>query len=120
MLGIRKFNGVAIDLYQGDISTFSCDSEFVGKDGNTIKSTCESALHEVLASNGRHLAVTPFLTARSSIDKESIGAMETVKSFLQNLKDRGGLRRVTFVLGSGEHYRSFQDALFSTFPEKDS
>lgn len=25
MLGIRKMNGVAIDLYQGDISTFYCD-----------------------------------------------------------------------------------------------
>lgn len=110
---------MAIDLFQGDISTFSCDLEFVGKDGGTTKATCESALAGILANSGRHLAVAPFLTARSSPDKEAKAAMETVKDFLENEKDKRGLRRVTFVLSSGEFYRSFQDALFSTFPEED-
>ena len=111
---------MAIDLFQGDISTFSCDLEFSGKDGIAMTSTCESALQEILASNGRHLAVAPFLIARSSLDKESLAAMETVKCFLHDLKDKRGLRRVTFVLGNGDCYRSFQNALFSTFPEEDS
>ena len=110
---------MAIDLFQGDVPTFSCDLEFVGLEGSPIEKTCESALAGILATNGRHLAVAPFLTARSSLDNEAKAALETVKSFLQNQKDKRGLRRVTFVLSSGESYRSFQDALFSTFPDDD-
>ena len=119
MLGIRKFNGVAIDLFQGDITTFSCDLEFVGKDGSTTKATCESALAGIIESSGRHLAIALFLPARSSPDKEAKAAMETVKGFLEKEKDKRSFRRITFVLESGEFYRSFQDALFSTFPEED-
>jgi hypothetical protein len=110
---------VAIDLFQGDISTFSCDLDFVGKEGSTTKATCESALAGIIASSGRHLAVAPLLTARSSPDKEAKTAMETVKGFLENANDKRNLRRITFVLESGDFYRSFQDALFSTFPEED-
>jgi hypothetical protein len=110
---------VAIDLFQGDITTFSCDLEFVGKDGSTTEATCESALASIVASNGRHLAVAPFLTARSSPNHEAKAAMETVKDFLRHETDKRGLRRITFVLSSGEFYRSFQDKLFSTFPEED-
>lgn len=119
MLGIRKINGVAIDLFQGDITTFFCDLDFVGKEGSTTKATCENALAGILASSGRHLAVAPFLTARSSLEKEAKTAMETVKGFLEVENDKRGLRRITFVLSSGEFYRAFQDALFFTFPEED-
>jgi len=110
---------VAIDLFQGDISTFSCDVEFVGKENASAKVTCISALAEILAQNGRHLAVAPFLTARTSLDTEAKDAMEAVRGFLSDLIDKRGLRRITFVLSSGEFYRSFQNALFSTFPEED-
>ncbi len=119
MLGIRKLNGVAIDLFQGDISTFSCDLEFVGKEASTVKATCESALAGIVASAARHVAIAPFLTARSAPEKEAKAAMETVKGFLESDEDKRGLRRITFVLGSGEFYRAFQDALFSTFLEED-
>jgi hypothetical protein len=120
LLGIRKFNGVAIDLFQGDISTFSCDHEFVAHEGGSIAGVCETALKEIVASNGRHLAVSVILTEQSGLDAAAIAAMNAVKRFLGNLNDRRGLRRLTFVLTSGDGYRAFQNALFTTFLEDDA
>jgi len=108
---------VAIDLFQGDISTFSCDRTVVGKDFESVRETSMSALQEILGSHSRHLTIAPKLTKGIDTAKEAAAAMESIKDFLKDQNENGALRRITFLLNSGEEYRFFQDALFSTFEE---
>lgn len=51
MLGIRKINGVAIDLYQGDISTFYCDAMVVAAGGQSSGDSPEIAAGKLPAAH---------------------------------------------------------------------
>ena len=104
MLGIRRFKGVAIDLFQGDLTLFSCDAvldaarlgpELAGAD----------------SSSKRHVAVA------NALDPEA--AFRGVKSYFEGERAAPrGVQRLSFVLSSLDQYYEFQDVLFRTFPDE--
>ena len=65
-----------------------------------------------------HLAIPAISTGvyRYPLDKAAKTSLQAVQDFLKNHPE-GCLRRVTFVLFDGPAYQTFQDTLFSLFPE---
>ena len=103
MLGIRRYQGVAIDLWQGESSRFDRDI--------TVEATLSSLSHAD-GLGKRHAVI--------EADEESPSeALATVKAFLSEPRAAGGIRRITLVLPDGERYTAFQKVLFSLFPEED-
>lgn len=114
MLGIRKFMGTAIDLWQGDIACFVCDAVTVIPK-NADDAACGAVLSEGMASaeeSGlRHVAVviaTPVM-ARAT--------MALTRRFLEQRGLAGSVRRITFVLADSAGYEAFQGEMFREFPE---
>ncbi len=104
MLGIRRFHGVAIDLFQGELRLFACDAALdVGH--------LTAGLAEADAKGKRHIAVT------AAGDPDA--AFRLVQAHLEGRRAGGrGVQRISFVLHSLEQYYAFQDALFRTFPDE--
>lgn len=183
MLGIRKYKGVAIDLFQGDITTFSCNvmvnaanSALAGGSGvdgaihrvggPSILAEChkiggcptggavvtgagdlpashvvhavgpvwqggtagealllaaayKASLAHVVKLGLRHVAVPALSTGAYGYPLQPAAkiAIDAAADFLDEVPETGALRRITFVLFSGEIYRLFQEALFERFPE---
>ena len=102
MLGIRKFNGVAIDLFQGDITTFFCDGQVDAK-------SFEESFKE---ASGRHIAVLAGGDLSSAMS-----LFATTKHMLLQKTGPKNLGRLTFIMTTLDEYRLFQKALFESFPE---
>lgn len=104
MLGIRRFKGVAIDLFQGDLRLFACDAVI---DAHHLKDQLAGAD----AQGKRHVAIT----AASDADAD----LRSVQVYLEGERPKArGLQRISFVLHSVDQYYEFQDALFRTFPDE--
>jgi hypothetical protein len=115
MLGIRRYAGVAIDLWQGESRLFARDF--------TAKAALPS-LHDGDRQNLRHAAI-------DIVDESAPEAMATVKAFLDGRDHHdgqqpagfarfGGIKRISFVLPDAARYRAFQEELFRLFPEEDT
>ena len=121
MLGIRRYAGVAIDLWQGESRLFARDF--------TAKAALPS-LRDGDRQNLRHAAI-------DIVDESAPEAMATVKAFLDGRAHQGGqqsagfsgfssfasfdgIKRISFVLPDAARYRAFQEELFRLFPEVDS
>ena len=103
MLGIRRFRGVAIDLFQGELPLFASDVVL-----DALRIPGELAAAD--AGGKRHAAV-----ANAG---DPTAALHDLKVYLQgNRPTPHSIERVTFVLSSVERYYEFQEVLFRTFPE---
>ena len=112
MLGIRRYAGVAIDLWQGESRLFARDF--------TAKAALPS-LGDGDRQNLRHVAI-------DIVDESAPEAMATVKAFLDGRGHQDGqrpsgfvgIKRISFVLPDTARYRAFQEELFRLFPEEDA
>ena len=103
MLGIRRFRGVAIDLFQGELPLFACDVVL-----DALRLAGELATAD--AGGKRHAAV-----ANAG---DPTAAFHDLKVYLQSERPAPhSVERLTFVLGSIERYYEFQEVLFRTFPD---
>ena len=128
MLGIRRYHGCAIDVFQGDLATFVCDglihavsqtiphSETAQKyySLTTDEHSLKDALLAPLQSDVRHLAFGPLLT---DAKKAAEVMLTTFKTFLEGRKAGQKPQRLTCVVSDADSYQIFQKALFSTFLE---
>jgi hypothetical protein len=111
MLGIRFFNGVAIDLFQGDVREFECDAVV------NFEKNCLRVARDIGAS---HIVFPPPLESSPNI---ALTAMQTLKDALTTAIPSDAkvinrpLRRITFVLSDSNQYQQYRDALFATFEE---
>ena len=115
MLGIRRYAGVAIDLWQGESRLFARD--FTAK--AALPSLCDGD-----RQNLRHAAI-------DIADESAPETMAAVKAFLDGRDHQDGqqsagfasfdgIKRISFVLPDAARYRAFQEELFRLFPEVDS
>jgi hypothetical protein len=102
MLGIRRFQGVALDLFQGEPRLFHCDQMLHAADITT-----ELAAADALSR--RHVAIA------DATDPEQV--FHDVKVYLEGERSHRGIERLTLVLASLEQYYEFQDVMFRTFPD---
>jgi hypothetical protein len=102
MLGIRRFGGVAIDLFQGELRLFACDAVL---DGASIGEGLAAA--DVAGS--RHVAIVG--------GKDPEAALGAVDRYLRGERP-GAVARITFVLSSVPQYYEFQESLFRLFPDE--
>ena len=103
MLGIRRFQGVAIDLFQGELPLFASDVVL-----DALRIAEELAAADAVGK--RHAAV-----ANAG---DPTAAFHDLKVYLEsNRPVPHKVERVTFVLGSVERYYEFQEVLFRTFPD---
>jgi hypothetical protein len=129
MLGIRHYNGCAIDLWQGEREDFHCDL-VVLMESNKVsslqevdtKSTDLNDSQETMHKNitkifldaedkkKRHLAVVP-----KNLE-ESSHTLASIKNLLSQKKIGNHIKRVTLLSKDLEHYHKMQEQLFSTFP----
>lgn len=101
MLGIRRYNGVAIDLWCGNADDFVADFHGVLGRDNLVRA--ETAGH-------RHLALVEFkVTSPATLDE--------LKVLLDEIKPKT-VKRVTLILPTKDEYFAFQAALFAAFPDE--
>lgn len=183
MLGIRRYKGVSLSLYQGDITTFvadvivnaansalkgggGVDGAIHAAGGPDILKECKEIGHcppgEAVMTTGGHLpcqkiihTVGPIWKGGNSGEAEILSscyrkslqlanqtglhhvsfsaistgiygypveqaaevAMKEAKTYLDHVSQHT-LKRITFVLFSGEHYKAYQASLYSTFPDE--
>jgi len=122
MLGIRRYRGVAIDLWQGESRLFARD---------VTAQPSLASLREVDRQQRRHAAID--IGEQPGAEVSAAAALAAVKAFLDEARpeaalDRaqgiaqpvaGGLRRISFVLPDAARYTAFQEELFRLFPEED-
>jgi hypothetical protein len=113
MLGLRRYSGVQIDLFQGEIANFKCDLIIASSDlmvgGSFISSIQEK--------QPRHLVIE-VAPAPLNDDKLADEIMGFIRSEISNDKKLVEFpKRISFVLSSGENHEIFQRALFEIFPE---
>lgn len=113
MLGIRHCQGVAIDLWQGDIKLFVNDLAVLlpAVEPAKINSTIKDLIHNADVKNARHAAVE---VGKDVIQHGGKLFGELKQQLTQPPK---ALRRITFVMPDLEAYYAFQEALFAAFPE---
>ena len=145
MLGIRRYKGASIDLWQGDQTLFACDVAVVldpKKDVGAIESLRPGGAAGLCLSLGsgggfgeadlsrayadcfnlaeqeaaRHI-VFPELVPMGIADGSEFG-LRTVKQILEQ-SALEHVSRITFVLADLGTYDRYQSALFVTFPEDD-
>lgn len=119
MLGVRRFKGTQIDLWQGDITKFATDrSENAPhaspSDPNSdgFRSLWAALLEKAESAGGRHLAVAIAETAASP------EIMTALKDFL-NRRITSKIKRITLVAANMPTYDVLQDSLFASFEDLD-
>ncbi len=114
MLGIRHCQGVAIDLWQGDVELFVNDltirMQTLGADQINAK------LVELLQSSEQKIARHLAIDVGTNMVEFATQLMSELHKLLSE-QPRKSLRRLTFVLPDLNSYYVFQDALFRYFPE---
>ncbi len=103
MLGIRRYRGASIDLWQGDTRSFVRDF--------TARATLAS-LAESDRLGHRHVVIEGEPGAASE-------ALTVVKEFLLGSRATPTVKRITFVLSDSDVYTAYQQELFSRFPDED-
>lgn len=124
MLGVRRFNSIQIDLWQGDVTKFAADlSEPCPKISPSEKQDPDGLLHawvllfkSAQTRGGRHLTVniseaTSAVTIMNAI-KECFGVANAALKTIP-------IKRITLVATSMEIYDGLQEALFSSFEDLD-
>lgn len=109
MLGIRRYCGCSIDLFQGDLATFVCDGmvspAFQGSHGSVVVQTTDSLSAPLVL----HTTLPPWNEAEAGAALEQV-----VLSCLQEAEQRS-LRHLAFAaLGAGaENYPAQRTAEIS-------
>lgn len=119
MLGVRRFKGTQIDLWQGDITKFATDrSEYAPHTGPSdpnsdgLRSLWAALLEDAEVAGGRHLAV-----AVADVDASPV-IMTALKDFL-NGRQTSKIKRITLVATNTPTYDMLQDSLFASFEDLD-
>jgi hypothetical protein len=111
VLGIRRWQGVALDLYVGDPVLFFCDRGAKV----AVPSDVDAILRGMEADGLRHVAIVPRTLAPWD---EAKPLMQHVMATLDAMGRPLALGRVTFILGDRAQYDAYQRALFATFPDE--
>lgn len=122
MLGIRRYRGVAIDLYQGEIGDFACDlcldSLATAAPAEELLLAWTETLLKAMAFGHRHLAVS-----FPSSDKDEAKLRPLAKILFQAVCQSiavnavPGLGRISIVVEDGVSYAVSQSQLFLEIPE---
>ena len=134
MLGLRHYQGVAIDLWLGDITEFAVDAMVQGANDPARQPDRLPAKHVIQARDpdayvyclreAQRLQVLHIsLPALSRAAETAQIAMQSVKDFILEQRKKNTnleLKRLTFVLDEKPIYLLFQQALFSTFISEES
>ena len=119
MLGVRRFKGTQIDLWQGDITKFATDrSEAAPKAGPSDANAdgprrlWVELLDKSEIQGGRHLAIAITDATTSST------IMNALKDFL-NTRSTSKIKRITLVARDMPTYDALQDSLYASFEDLD-
>ena len=104
MLGIRHYHGVAIDLWLGETSDFSCDKN--------IKEV--SQLYDFDNIHSIHVSIDLNLyeVEDGVLVQKMKDAIDHLKKYIA--KNSKNLRRVSFIFHSRDFYQMFQRLLFAS------
>jgi len=107
VLGIRKFKGVAIDLWCGAPNEFAVDRSY-----SDFSVTSDSLF--LLGENLRHISI---VVEHNDTDRFRKSLLR-LKAMLDERKGSPiAMKRVTFITSSITNYPLFQNELFSVFEE---
>jgi hypothetical protein len=120
MLGVRRFKGTQIDLWQGEIKTFATDRSESAPEPSPSGDQHPDGLgllwlkflNDAEAQGGRHLAV-----AIADSDA-TLAIMNALKNFL-NTRSTSKIKRITLVARDMPTYDALQDSLFASFEDLD-
>ena len=104
MLGIRRYCGASIDLWQGESRLFVRDF--------TATAT-PAGLAEADRLGHRHVVI-------EGDDLSPTEVLGIVKSYLAGERVLVSIKRITFVVSDTARYQAFQDELFGLFPDEDN
>ena len=107
MLGIRRYQGVAIDLFQGDIALFAVD---------VVVSATLAGLLAGESQRARHVAIDTTQPGGS----QPAQVLSIVKAFLDGERELPAVRRITLVTSTSEDYANLQGELFRTFADEEA
>lgn len=111
MLGIRKYRGIAIDLWLGPWQTFVSDAEVFAGPGH------KDLLKNAPLKGVRHLAIIIGPGDTTSLTAAAADYLLPLRGALDQLENSAPLQRITFILGDRDCYQRYQTALFAHFPE---
>lgn len=124
MLGVRRFQGHQIDIWQGNPREFHVDFLFECTHFNET-----DLVNAITSQSGRHIGVFFNVTRhnpQSDIDKTATELFAAIKAMFQqnskSLQRPAGLqasnrRRITVIADSDRVYDGLQKALFETFED---
>ncbi len=106
MLGLRRYQGVQVDLWQGELERFVHDASIVFDQRSDLELARYPQGHVVLVPS-------------KSVTWDARLCLEFMERLKGELNPTGARlpRRLTLVLCDLEQYRTFQKALFSSFPD---
>lgn len=124
MLGVRRFKGTQIDLWQGDIKKFATDlsetspevSPSEPKNSDGLRHAWAKLFSRVQAKGGRHLSIA----IHENVAETTL--MHAIKDFLEGRdlsQTTTPIKRITLVADSMATYDKLQGALFSSFEDLD-
>lgn len=126
MLGVRRFQGTQIDLWQGDIQKFATDlcedsplkhmSPLETQSSDGLHRSWVSLLQRLQLNGGRHLSIA--ITSELPLQP----LMDAIKDFLTHRdpsKHSTLIKRITLVADSMSTYDQLQDVLFASFEDLD-
>ena len=106
MLGIRRYGGAAIDLFQGELALFAVD---------LVVPPTLAGLQSGDRQRARHVAVD----AAQLGEQGQQAVMTLLKAFLSEPRQEATVRRITLVTPNGDAYAALQEELFRTFPDEE-
>jgi hypothetical protein len=104
MLGIRRYRGASIDLWQGESRLFVRDF--------TATAT-PAGLAEADRLGHRHIVIESDALLPAQV-------LSIVKAYLAGERVPVAIKRITVVVPDADTYHAFQDELFGLFPDEDN
>lgn len=123
MLGVRRFKGTQIDIWQGDITKFAADLSVSaprtspsGGAPDGLRLAWLDVFIGAQKTGGRHVTIDMKAGIPAAL------AMQAAKDFLETRVIPSGaktIQRITFVASTMPLYDELQESLFATFEDLD-
>jgi hypothetical protein len=121
VLGLRHYQGAAIDLFQGELAAFVCDVKAELKhpydDAKSLATAYQEQLAQADSQKKRHIAFSQPLKSALSREQMAIVTMTAMKEYFDSERQFRYLKRVSIILSTLAEYSVYQKALFVAFPE---
>jgi hypothetical protein len=113
LLGLRRYRGTQIDLWQGDPASFYADAHV------TLGDAIAKAFVEATGLGVRHVAFTLSSSQSAGLPQDQIAKslFQALKAYLDT-RGQQSPTRVTFIAKDGEEYYLLQSKLFAEFPDE--